>query len=213
MTSEQHEDKVAKKRSARSATYLRWYHNLTPEQHAAHTRYQSEHKRKRFANLAPEEREARLAIGRARQRARRLRDPEGAKKYMQAYNIKYCQRKRELFAKRPRPEICECCGEKPPPRRQKTLIVCDHNQRTQKFRGWICQRCNVMLGMLNESVDTAKKLIAYIERTEAEARTRGDTPHEGGPMHLNDILRPIRLRDIDKGAFRKHTKADASKAA
>src|SRR3990167_1145705 len=45
----------------------------------------------------------------------------------------------EEIAGRTRPEICEICGA-------KDTICFDHDHNTGKFRGWICKRCNTVLG-------------------------------------------------------------------
>lgn len=66
------------------------------------------------------------------------------------------RKKKDLLAGRPRPTNCECCG-----------IVCnvvfDHDHDTGKFRGWICNRCNRVLGFVQDSKDVLSALIAFLE--------------------------------------------------
>jgi len=62
----------------------------------------------------------------------------------------------EEQAGRPRPEICEICE-------QKDRIVFDHNHKTGAFRGWICNRCNVVLGKVKDDKELLNKLISYLD--------------------------------------------------
>ena len=82
---------------------------------------------------------------------RRLRNPR--------YALDYHQRRQEAEAGRPRPKICEICGN------DKRPIAFDHCHRRGVFRGWICVDCNVVLGLVNDDTDRLLKLIAYLERT------------------------------------------------
>lgn len=40
----------------------------------------------------------------------------------------------------------------------------DHDHKTNKFRGIVCGRCNKALGNIQDSLDTAKNLILYLEK-------------------------------------------------
>lgn len=55
------------------------------------------------------------------------------------------------------PERCEVCGE-------PGVICMDHCHTTLAFRGWLCRRCNLVLGQVNDSPDRLRKLAAYLER-------------------------------------------------
>ena len=59
------------------------------------------------------------------------------------------------------PDRCEVCGNLGKDF-QKGLHY-DHNHKTGKFRGWICFKCNVALGMVGDNVEILKKLINYLE--------------------------------------------------
>lgn len=44
----------------------------------------------------------------------------------------------------------------------------DHNHTTGKVRGLLCNRCNRVLGLVNESISTLKAMIKYLEDNERE---------------------------------------------
>lgn len=83
------------------------------------------------------------------------------------YRKKYCRdlaklklkEKREKNSDRPRPNECEGCNGLP----GKQGIVWDHNHNTGKFRGWLCNRCNRVLGMCNDSINILNGLKNYLE--------------------------------------------------
>jgi len=45
---------------------------------------------------------------------------------------------------------------------KKTVWVYDHDYKTGKFRGIICQPCNSILGNLQDDPTIAEKVIEYI---------------------------------------------------
>ena len=57
-------------------------------------------------------------------------------------------------------EDCPCCGKK----MEKKCI--DHNHKTEKIRGVICNNCNTALGLLDDNKETLSNLIQYLERSE-----------------------------------------------
>ena len=60
----------------------------------------------------------------------------------------------------PKPDVCECCGNKP-------LKWClDHDHKTNKFRGWICDRCNTGLGKLGDNIEGLEKAKEYLLKAE-----------------------------------------------
>lgn len=61
---------------------------------------------------------------------------------------------------RPRPNVCECCG-KPPINKALAL---DHDHITNKFRGWLCIKCNLGIGKLDDSISGLQKAIEYLHR-------------------------------------------------
>ena len=81
----------------------------------------------------------------------------------------------ELKIKHPRPThasyACPICNKtseelKSSGRWDKhTLIWClDHCHKTLKFRGWICQGCNIGLSRFYDSIAMFKRVIKYLER-------------------------------------------------
>lgn len=69
---------------------------------------------------------------------------------------------RRKNAPRPMPEKCEVCN------RDKTNstkgLHYDHDHKTGNFRGWLCFKCNVALGMTGDDVEILKKLIKYLKK-------------------------------------------------
>lgn len=78
---------------------------------------------------------------------------------------KYMQKSRldklEKVAGRKRPEFCEICNKK--------LKICfDHDHLTNKFRGWICVKCNSALGMVGDDVQILQLLIEYLVKSKTQ---------------------------------------------
>lgn len=61
---------------------------------------------------------------------------------------------------RPRPEQCEVCGAFG--KDFKKGLCYDHDHSTGKFRGWLCTRCNVALGMVKDNTELLEALAKYI---------------------------------------------------
>jgi hypothetical protein len=57
---------------------------------------------------------------------------------------------------KPRDSKCQCCGD------YTTMLVLDHDHKTDQFRGWTCNNCNQALGKLKESVEVALKAAEYL---------------------------------------------------
>ena len=74
-------------------------------------------------------------------------------------------KKQQTEAGRSKPKICEVCG-------RGGKIVFDHCHGSKKFRGWLCNGCNVILGYANDSPEILKKLIRYLLKHE---RSRNGT--------------------------------------
>ncbi len=62
---------------------------------------------------------------------------------------------KEKIAGRKRPENCELCGA-------MGKICFDHDHQTGKFRGWLCVRCNLVLGMVKDNIELLEKLKQYL---------------------------------------------------
>jgi len=55
------------------------------------------------------------------------------------------------------PSQCEICGS-------SRKISMDHCHETHKFRGWLCDNCNVALGTIKENPATMRALADYLEK-------------------------------------------------
>lgn len=73
------------------------------------------------------------------------------------------QKYRKTLAPRPQPEDCEVCGAFAG--KGKMGIHFDHDHTTGKFRGWLCGRCNVALGMVKDNSETLIALAEYIKKS------------------------------------------------
>jgi len=66
-------------------------------------------------------------------------------------------KKKEKLAGRPRPKFCEICN--------KERIICyDHDHKTGKFRGWICDKCNMAIGLADDNTEILKNMINYLNK-------------------------------------------------
>jgi hypothetical protein len=45
----------------------------------------------------------------------------------------------------------------------KSKLHLDHNHRTGAFRGWLCQKCNMMLGLANDNKNILQAAVQYLE--------------------------------------------------
>jgi hypothetical protein len=63
----------------------------------------------------------------------------------------------ELSDLPPKPDLCEICGGRHP------KIVLDHCHATGLFRGWLCDRCNRVLGSVNEDPNLLRQIAEYCE--------------------------------------------------
>lgn len=65
----------------------------------------------------------------------------------------------------PKPEQCEICGTFG--NELKRGLYCDHDHKTGKTRGWICLRCNTILGMAKDNTETLLACIEYLKKYRA----------------------------------------------
>jgi hypothetical protein len=64
----------------------------------------------------------------------------------------------ELEAGRPRPQTCEICNA--------TGKICfDHDHKTGKFRGWICENCNRALGHAKDNPEILYRMSEYLRKS------------------------------------------------
>jgi hypothetical protein len=62
---------------------------------------------------------------------------------------------------------CPLCGKKETRRRKDGTIYplhIDHDHKTSKVRGLLCNKCNACLGLIDDNVEILKKMIEYLEK-------------------------------------------------
>jgi hypothetical protein len=67
-------------------------------------------------------------------------------------------------AGRPRPDSCEICSKTSIRRATSTPVVFDHDHTTGVFRGWICDRCNKVLGLVKDDSVLLLQLADYLAK-------------------------------------------------
>lgn len=60
---------------------------------------------------------------------------------------------------RPCPFECECCGK---PNNNGRQLCLDHDHKTGKFRGWLCDLCNTGIGKLGDDLEGLDRAIRYL---------------------------------------------------
>jgi len=54
-----------------------------------------------------------------------------------------------------KPEVCECCKKVP------IQWALDHNHANDKFRGWLCTKCNTGIGKLGDNLEGIVNAMNY----------------------------------------------------
>ena len=62
--------------------------------------------------------------------------------------------------------LCAICDGPPNGKYDHTLYV-DHDHRTGRVRGLLCDNCNVVLGRVDDSPDLLSRMISYLESPES----------------------------------------------
>src|SRR3990167_1958797 len=110
--------------------------------------------RQRKCRLNPKNRQRYLED--AKRRSKEWYAKRGNKERRYMYNRASWLRqieKLEKIAGRKRPEACEIC-------QIKGVMMFDHDHKTGKFRGWICMKCNTVLGKVNDDKKILEALIS-----------------------------------------------------
>jgi hypothetical protein len=108
------------------------------------------------ANKAYYEREKEKIL----ERTRAYNKTEFRRSYSRKYQAARWRRIAEQKASRPRPMLCEVCNSPGDERG----IVFDHCHDNGHFRGWLCNRCNRVLGMCADDPTILRSLALYIEK-------------------------------------------------
>jgi len=95
-----------------------------------------------------------------------------------AYRIRRDQKLAEI-AGRPRALVCEIpgCGKTGAGRSTEAKTVFDHDHRTGAFRGWLCNRCNVVAGLAEDDPQVLREIAVYLERHK-EKEINGSIRHQ-----------------------------------
>ena len=56
-------------------------------------------------------------------------------------------------------DCCEVCGS-------KDSLCYDHDHKTMKFRGVLCNKCNRSIGKLGDTIESIKKVLFYLNKEE-----------------------------------------------
>lgn len=89
---------------------------------------------------------------------------EHRKSYARRYMAKQLRLRQDLAATRPRPTLCEVCGTSGDHRG----IFFDHDHDSGRFRGWLCNRCNRVLGLCGEDITVLRQLAFYLEKAKCQ---------------------------------------------
>ncbi len=79
--------------------------------------------------------------------------------------------KQDVAMGRPRPSHCELCGEAGTGKygHKWVGIVFDHCHESDMPRGWLCDRCNKVLGLVEDKPDLLRQLADYLEAHRGKA--------------------------------------------
>jgi hypothetical protein len=116
----------------------------------------------------PENREKARVRDRERKRKVYADNPDGFKRR----NRERKQVRLESRAGRAKPKCCDVCGQSgfgAETAGRSRKIVFDHCHKDGHFRGWLCDRCNTVLGRVNDDVSLLVKLAEYLENSDGGA--------------------------------------------
>lgn len=101
------------------------------------------------------------------EKARETRKTEGHQARIARFRAKK-EAERAKVAGRVRPNICDVCKQ------NNIRIVFDHCHVRGHFRGWICDRCNRVLGLIKDDPKLLKDLARYLERSDGKTHCEGE---------------------------------------
>jgi hypothetical protein len=95
----------------------------------------------------------------------RKKNPEKTAQYVRTYKARVgrtvLNKSRDAaklkLAGRPKPIACEVCGN-------RGKICFDHDHGTNKFRGWLCEKCNLAIGQGRDDPKLLRLLAQYLEK-------------------------------------------------
>lgn len=65
----------------------------------------------------------------------------------------------------PKPETCPICSRFPENFKKPNKWHLDHDPDTKKFRGWLCETCNMSLGLLGDNISGIISALNYLLKT------------------------------------------------
>jgi len=68
-----------------------------------------------------------------------------------------------IIPTRPMPDLCEICGL-PEQHKKNRVLSLDHDHISNKFRGWICNKCNYILERVKDSSSLLRKMADYLDK-------------------------------------------------
>lgn len=111
-------------------------------------------------------------------RERLLTDPAGTREKRKMAQQRYIERNPEKYREntrrqnwrrkgastptRARPARCELCNHLPAENGNGAVLNLDHDHATGEFRGRLCRRCNVALGLLRDSAELCISAANYL---------------------------------------------------
>ena len=106
----------------------------------------------RLRNLEKVREMDRLAAAR-----KRKADPEGQRARELRWRAKREAKLAVAAGGRPRPATCDLCGG------SHGGIVFDHCHASGDFRGWLCDRCNKVLGLVYDDATLLQRMATYLQ--------------------------------------------------
>jgi len=103
---------------------------------------------------------ARARFSRYNEKNKEVRNADSLRRWNENHE-RYRRKKYDVSNLRPISERCESCGDKFP----STKKACfDHNHSTGEFRGWLCNGCNIALGLLKDDSHRIIGLLEYLRK-------------------------------------------------
>jgi hypothetical protein len=65
------------------------------------------------------------------------------------------RRLHKLHSQPPAGTPCECCG-------RLGRLCLDHDHTTDAFRGWLCNACNISIGLMGDNTEGVRKALTYL---------------------------------------------------
>lgn len=73
--------------------------------------------------------------------------------------------------------ICQICDQ--PERRAGRRLSLDHDHATGRLRGFICSRCNILLGLLRDDPEMLERAAAYLRTADLSSLLQSTTAEAG----------------------------------